>query len=445
MENNDDIIVEEKLETMINEDENNETDEDDVDEDDVDEDDVDEDDANTDHENNNIQDIENIKKILFDFTNDLLITFPELKDTLNSDLNFIVNNKEDDENLLDSVNKIKDYCLTIYPERFFDILYQNDKIFDGDEPLYLLPDIDFKVLWRENISDNTRTTIWKYLQLLLFSLVTEIPSSSSFGDTAKLFEAIDTDEFKNKLEETISNMESCFDTSGNSFQDISFNNTEDLPDPEKLHEHLNKMLDGKLGNLAREIAEETAADINMDMNDESSVNDVFKTLFKNPTKLMDLVTKVGGKLDDKIKSGDIKESELLSEAAEMMQNMKNMPGMENIQNIFKQSGMSSDKMNLSAMQSQIQRNIKLAKQKERMKKKAEQKSQTTATNDISQEMFENANKAAIDLLISEGVKFEEMENLIFSTGEKYEKTVRNPNSESETKKKKKKKKRKQNK
>jgi len=181
------------------------------------------------------------------------------------------------------------------------------------------------------------------------------------------------------------------------------------------------------------------------MNDESSVNDVFKTLFKNPTKLMDLVTKVGGKLDDKIKSGDIKESELLSEAAEMMQNMKNMPGMENIQNIFKQSGMSSDKMNLSAMQSQIQRNIKLAKQKERMKKKAEQKSQTTATNDISQQMFENANKAAIDLLISEGVKFEEMENLIFSTGEKYEKTVRNPNSESETKKKKKKKKRKQNK
>jgi len=50
---------------------------------------------------------------------------------------------------------------------------------------------------------------------------------------------------------------------------------------------------------------------------------------------MDLVTKVGGKLDDKIKSGDIKESELLSEAAEMMQNMKNMPGMENIQNMFK--------------------------------------------------------------------------------------------------------------
>ena len=163
---------------------------------------------------------------------------------------------------------------------------------------------------------------------------------------------------------------------------------------------------------------------------------------------MDLVTKVGGKLDDKIKSGDIKESELLSEAAEMMQNMKNMPGMENIQNMFKQGGMGgmgSDKMNLNAMQSQLQRNIKLAKQKERMKKKAEQKSDSSETNTVSDEMFDNANKVAMELLISEGVKFEDMENVIFSTGEKYEKTARNPNPEIDTKKKKKKKKRKQNK
>ena len=398
----------------------------------------------TNDEKKSIDDVENIRKIIFDFTNDLLVTFPELKTKLNTNLQSILKN----ENVNDAIDNIKEHCIGIYPEKFFDILYQNEKIFDGDETLYLLPDIDFKLLWKENISETTRKTIWKYLQLLLFSLVTEIPNSSSFGDTAKLFEAIDTDEFKSKLEETISNMESSFDTSGNVFSDMSFNNTEDLPDPEKLHEHLNKMLDGKLGNLAREIAEETAADINMDMNDETSVNDVFQSLFKNPTKLMDLVTKVGGKLDDKIKSGDIKESELLSEAAEMMQNMKNMPGMENIQNMFKQGGMGgmgSDKMNLNAMQAQMQRNIKLAKQKERMKKKAEQKSESRDTNTVSDEMFDNANKAAMELLISEGVKFEDLENVIFSTGEKYEKTPRNPNPEIDTKKKKKKKKRKQNK
>ena len=114
MENNDDIIVEEKLETMINEAEKDQTDNDDVEEDEND--DVEEEEANSEDENTNIQDIENIKKILFDFTNDLLITFPELKDTLNSDLNFIVHNTEDDENLLDSVNK-KIYVAIFYLRR----------------------------------------------------------------------------------------------------------------------------------------------------------------------------------------------------------------------------------------------------------------------------------------------------------------------------------------
>ena len=387
------------------------------------------------------KDIEHIRKIVYDFTKDLIITFPELKTNLNSNLKCIINNENITDDLVFSVNNIKDYCIEIYPKKFFDILYQSEKMFDGDEPLFLLPNIDFKILWKENISDNTKTTIWKYLQLLLFSLVSEIPDSNSFGDTAKLFEAIDTDEFKSKLEESISNMESCFDMSNNGFSDMSFNNTECLPDPTKLHDDLNKMMDGKLGNLAREIAEETAKDINMDFNDESSVNDVFKTLFQNPSKLMNLVTKVGTKLDSKIKSGDIKESELLNEAAEMMQNMKNMPGMDNIQNLFKQQAMGNNKMNVNAMQAHLQRNIKLAKQKERMRKKAEQKPESTEQSNTT-ESFDMANKAAIDLLLSEGVNFDEMENFIFKTGEKYEKTSRNPENNLEKKKKRKKKKRK---
>ena len=390
------------------------------------------------------KEIEHIRKILYDLTKDLLITFPELEKNLNSNLKCIISTENITDELVFSVNQIKDYCIEIYPKKFFDILYQNEKIFDGDEPLFLLPNIDFKILWKENISDNTKTTIWKYLQLLLFSLVSEIPDSNSFGDTAKLFEAIDTDEFKTKLEETISNMETCFDMSNNGFSDMSFNNHGDLPDPTKLHDDLNKMMDGKLGNLAREIAEETAKDININLNDESSVNDVFKTLFQNPTKLMDLVTKVGSKLDTKIKSGEIKESELLNEAAEMMQNMKNMPGMDNIQNLFKQHAMGNNKMNVNAMHSHLQRNIKLAKQKERMREKAKQNTERTEETNTT-ESFDLANKAAMDLLLSEGVNFDEMENFIFRTGEKYEKTARNPENNLEKKKKRKKKKRKQNK
>jgi len=48
-------------------------------------------------------------------------------------------------------------------------------------------------------------------------------------------------------------------------------------------------------------------------------------------------------------------------------------------------------------------------------------------------------------LLSEGVKFEDMEHVIFSTGEKYEKSTQNSNPDNEPKKKRKKKKKKHNK
>jgi hypothetical protein len=375
--------------------------------------------------------IDNLRKIIFDFTNDLLTSFPELRETLDSNLLAVIENDETPETELLAV---RDYCLKIYPEKFFEILYQNEKLFEGDEPIYLLPNIDFAYIWKENISDSTRKTIWKYLQLLLFALVSDMSDTTSFGDTAKLFEAIDNDAFKTKLQETIFNMDNAFDSSDSSGN--ASGNENELPDPEKLHDHMNKMLNGKLGNLAREIAEETASDINIDMEDESSVNDVFQKLFKNPTKLMDLVTKVGSKLDTKIKSGDLKESELLAEAAEMMQHMKDMPGMENIQNLFNKAG--SDKMNVNAMQSHMKRNIHLAKQKERMRSKISKP--PPPPSEINADDVDIANQAAIDLLLSEGVKFEDMEHVIFSTGDKYEKSTPNSNPDNEPKKKKKKKK-----
>ena len=44
--------------------------------------------------------------------------------------------------------------------------------------------------------------------------------------------------------------------------------------------------------------------MNINSSDETSMNDLFNKLFKNPTKLMSLVKNVGTKLDDKIKKGD---------------------------------------------------------------------------------------------------------------------------------------------
>jgi hypothetical protein len=148
----------------------------------------------------------------------------------------------------------------------------------------------------------------------------------------------------------------------------------DMPNANDIQDHITGMLEGKLGKLAKEIAEETAEGLNMDMENVTDVKDVFQRLIKNPTKLMGLVKSVGDKLDTRIKSGEIKESELIAEASELMNKMKDMPGMGNIQSMLNKMGMGNlgGKVNTGAMEAQLNSRMKMAKMKERMKAKAEE-------------------------------------------------------------------------
>ena len=151
----------------------------------------------------------------------------------------------------------------------------------------------------------------------------------------------------------------------------------DIPDAEDMQNHINNLLGGKLGSLAHEIAEETAKDLNIDMENAENVNDVFQRLFKNPGKLINMVKKVGSKLDSKLKSGEIKESELMQEASDLMEKMKNMPGMKNMDKILSQMGLPTGgkqgKTSMGAFQSQMKKNVSKARQKERMLRKLEER------------------------------------------------------------------------
>ena len=155
-------------------------------------------------------------KLIKDFTKDVLTTFPELADTLDENLRQIV--ISDDTTASDEhIDAVWNTCANVYPPRFFDILYQNTEIFDenNEEDVHFLPGIDFRNLWSQDISDKTRDTIWKYLQLILLKVVSETSEQQSFGDTAKLFEAIDENSLKEKLEQTIKDMETMFNENVN--------------------------------------------------------------------------------------------------------------------------------------------------------------------------------------------------------------------------------------
>ena len=371
------------------------------------------------------------KKIIVDMTKDILISFPEQETNMHKELKNLVF-ETDPETLENSLKYVFVHCKTIYPTRFFDILYQNNTIFESeDTDLQLLPGINFIPLWKENISEKTRETIWKYLQLVLFTIVSSISDGNSFGDTAKLFEAINEDDFKSKLEETITQMHELFGDAGEegeagaseagtgaSEADTGASeagagagkpgiNLNDLPNPSDIHEHVTNMMNGKLGKLAREIAEETANDLNINMDNAESINDVFKRLIKNPTKLLGLVKNVGSKLDEKLKSGDMKESELLEEASELMKKMKNMPGMGDLQSMLSKMGMnagkSGGKVNVNAMQSNLDKKLKEAKNRERLFKKMEEKKAAAAAATTASQAIP--------------------ENLVFSTGETVERST----------------------
>ena len=373
-------------------------------------------------------DSNNFKKIIREFVDDLSNTFSDFNEILDIKSRIIEN---------DESEALEAYCKETYPKHFFDILYENEKMFDT--PVELLPKVDFSKIFTDEISDNTKSTIWKYLKLILFSIVTDNDTNKdAFGETSKLFEAINQDEFKEKLQDTINEIEDLFKknedsqpTSDNMENEDNNDFTKNLPNAEELNEHINKMMNGKIGSLAKEIAEETTKDLNLDLDveDAENVNDVFKKLFKNPAKLMDLVKNVGSKLDSKIKSGEIKESELINEASELVKNMKDMPGMGNIESIFKKMGMpgvggagaGGGKVDMNAFNKQMEKNLKMARMKERMKSKLDSK-QEEATIEEPEVDIEKQK----ELLKSLGLdlNIEGLEKMIFSTGEKVEKSER---------------------
>lgn len=286
---------------------------------------------------------EKFKQIFGDFKKDLLISFPELSEKLQL---------EDSD--------VYTHCSGMYPKIFFHILYENDVLFK--EPCFLLPNIDFTILMTDvNLTEKSKQTIWKYLQLVLFAVVENLNTNESFGDSSKIFEAVKEEDLHKKIAETMEGMKDFFTDISNS-DDTEGESTSDKFDPNNLKEHLDGLMNGKIGNLAKEIAEEAAASI-------GNQEEFMETIMKNPKKILSLVKDIGGKLEDKLKKGDVKQSELLEEATEIMEKMKDIPGLKQM---MSKMGMSGN-FDFKAMANKMEQTMKSAKTKERMNKKREQR------------------------------------------------------------------------
>lgn len=369
---------------------------------------------------------EEFEKIILDFTRDLETTFPELSDNFKA-VDF---------------TEYHEFCMKEYPPKFFQILYENDEIFEED--CFLLPNVNFSSLMKdETLSENSKKAIWKYLQLVLFCVCNNSEQNESFGDTNLLFQAINEEELQKKIAETMSEMKNIFtdssfgmfddndeenendesfDISNNIFEkmaemfgDMSGNpmgengeipeemkemfekmkkemeeeaknstNTDgeesstnksknpfaSFLDPEKMGDHLSSLMGGKIGSMAKEIAEEATKEFSKEYG-EVSQDDIIKEMMKNPAKILNLVKNIGGKLEEKIKSGEYKESELMEEAQELMGKMKDMPGLKQMMSSMGLNGMggSGGKFDFKNMANHMKQNMREAKQKEAMREK----------------------------------------------------------------------------
>jgi hypothetical protein len=378
--------------------------------------------------------------IIRDFAKDLTTTFPEYS---------VLWKKWTAEDVPEKdIVRLFKYCTQVYPERFFDILYQNDEMFKEDSEINtrFLPAVEFRLLYNcAGVTETTQAAIWKYLQLILMNVVNSVRDKSMFGDAADIFEGVDEGALQEKLNKTLEEIGSFFRNLGGdenastssskesseggmpnmedfvknfatgdapnmeSFRD-AFENASggggEMPNANDLHEHLKGLFDGKIGSLAKELAEEISHDVEhlfveeggsagINPNDINSTGDLINKLIKNPKKIMSLMKTISGKLQTKMKSGEISEEEIMKEAGELMGKMKGMKGMGAMNDMFKNlakgMGGGAGGINVGA----LQRMQKQMAAKERMRAKIDAKSEANAnakkhiekTNDPARAVF----------------------------------------------------------
>jgi hypothetical protein len=301
---------------------------------------------------------------------------------------------------------------------------------DDETDVNFLPNVNFRLLYNcEDITENTKKSIWKYLQLILFTIVGTIKDKTNFGETTNIFEGIDENDLQDKLAETMNNMTDFFKNleesftnrdddevpnlvdpdidmpnmekmqkdMENAFENIfknmesaeetqdggddtksSFPKMSGLPDIKNIHEHLKTLFEGKIGKLAKEMAEEISEEFASDLGNGSenikNTQDAIKHLMKDPTKLMGLMKKVGTKLDSKMESGEISREELMKEAQGLLGKMKDMGGGDDLSKMFKEMakkmGMGNNvKINKNA----LNKLTRMEETREKMKSRALQK------------------------------------------------------------------------
>ena len=248
-------------------------------------------------------------KTLQKFVSELTTSFPELKESIEKYYNF-----ED----LELLTAVLSEFISKTESCFSDFINKNEIIFSDHT---ILQSIDFKFIWESEISPETIHSIWNYLHTLYlygYSHIHKIHliklmeiANKPISDTVieierHPIEILQSMNLSNKSKDI--SLDDDINTSSSSAAD-SFN----LPG-------LGDILEGPIGKLASDIAGEIDIDkLNLDKEDPSKLlQQLMSGENMENSGLMDIIKDVTSKIQTKITSGNVNESDLFTEAQQIM-------------------------------------------------------------------------------------------------------------------------------
>ena len=231
-----------------------------------------------------------IEKQFYDYLHNFLC---EIKKSFNNDIKDIIDTKYSDIKKKEYIEEIRENIYS-YKENFLGEISELDKLFN-DKEIILLKDINLSTLWNKSDSDN-KNAIIQYLKVFIL-----------------IFETCNKNENNNNNKDNKDNKDDKNTEKQTNFEDLLknslLNNEENL---KSFYKNLNNNKDNSIINLAQNIASEL-------QQENDGTNNIMNLMNGNNGQgLNGLISKITGKIDEQMKNGNLKHSDLLNDAQKIM-------------------------------------------------------------------------------------------------------------------------------
>ena len=248
---------------------------------------------------------ESASKLFKSLITDVINVFPEYEKRL---LKYYSTTLENEDN---NDPKLKEFLENV--EEISDNIIEKDiKIFNEDP--VILQNVSFKLIWNSDISDNTKNSLWKYLQSFCIIIIQNKSGKDKIQEVLKKIESNE----KIKDKETVKNMKKIqklnenFDI--NEIKDVLENN------PETVEKGMNEMdemfANTGIGKLAKEITEEL--DIENMVNNGGGIQDLF-----SGGNMANIMKTISSKMEDN--KDTLNSDDLMKEASNICGSMQGNP------------------------------------------------------------------------------------------------------------------------